>query len=146
MILQIGLNIVTLVMCVLTLTMATAALMPHLKQAIVMLRDGLLWLTLLAVVGGVAVVGWGRFFSVYASLHDKDGGVVESSSVRLPPAMVNPAASEPQQATLGNGKTETSGASLMIPPPSARSGLKPAFSANRSRGLPAKGDQGRGDE
>ena len=137
MTLQIGLNIVTLVMCVLTLTMATAALMPHLKQAIVMLRDGLLWLTLLAVVGGVAVVGWGRFFAVYASLHDKDAGVVESWGVPLPSAIAAPTASGPRQVSLGNGKTATSDASLLIPPQPVRSGLKPAFSANRSRELRA---------
>lgn len=57
---QSGLNIVTLVMCIITLAMATAALMPQIKLGLVILRDGLLWATLLGVVGFVGFVGWSR--------------------------------------------------------------------------------------
>jgi len=62
MTLQIGLNIVTLIMCILTLAMASAALLPQIKQALLMLRDGLLWLILIGVVGFVGIIGWGRLF------------------------------------------------------------------------------------
>lgn len=58
--LQNGLSIVTLIMCIITLTMATAALMPQIKQGLVMLRDGLLWAILLSILGTVGFVGWTR--------------------------------------------------------------------------------------
>lgn len=61
---QVGLNLVTLVMCVLTLTMATAALMPQLKQGLILLRDGLMWTLMLGVVLTVAFVGWSRLLEV----------------------------------------------------------------------------------
>lgn len=64
---QFGLNIVTLVMCIITLTMATAALMPQIKMGMVILRDGLLWALLLGIVGFVGFVGWTR-------LHEKRSG------------------------------------------------------------------------
>lgn len=56
----VGLNVVTLIMCILTLTMATAALMPQLKYGLVLLRDGLLWTILLGVLLTVAFIGWSR--------------------------------------------------------------------------------------
>lgn len=61
---QFGLNIVTLVMCIITLTMATAALMPQIKMGMVILRDGVLWALLLGIVGFVGFIGWTR-------LHEK---------------------------------------------------------------------------
>lgn len=61
---QNGLNLVTLVMCIVTLTLATAALMPQLKQGLIMIRDGLLWALLIGVVGVVGLVGWGRLYEV----------------------------------------------------------------------------------
>ena len=61
---QNGLNLVTLVMCIVTLTLATAALMPQLKQGLLMVRDGLLWALLIGVVGVVGFVGWGRLYEV----------------------------------------------------------------------------------
>jgi len=56
-----GLNVVTLVMCIITLAMATAALMPQIKLGLLILRDGLLWATLLGIVGFVGFVGWSKF-------------------------------------------------------------------------------------
>ena len=57
---QEGLNIATLAMCFVTFVMASAALMPQIKQAAVLVRDGLLWASLLGILGFVAIVGWGR--------------------------------------------------------------------------------------
>jgi hypothetical protein len=56
-----GLNVVTLVMCILTLSMATAALLPQIKQGLLLLRDGVLWTLLVSVVALTAYVGWSRF-------------------------------------------------------------------------------------
>jgi hypothetical protein len=61
---QFGLNIVTLVMCIITLTMATAALMPQIKMGLVILRDGLLWSILLGIVCFVGFIGWTRLHEV----------------------------------------------------------------------------------
>ena len=58
--LQNGLNVATLIMCLVTLTMASAALVPQIKQGLVMLRDGLLWAILLGIIGMVGFIGWGR--------------------------------------------------------------------------------------
>ena len=58
---QFNLNIVTLLMCVITLAMAIAALMPQIKTALGLLRDGLMWATLFGVIGFVGFVGWVRF-------------------------------------------------------------------------------------
>ena len=60
--LQIGLNIVTLVMCVVTLAMATAALMPQIQHGLKLLRDGLMYATFAGVLGMVGFVGWSRFW------------------------------------------------------------------------------------
>ena len=57
---QVGLHLVTLVMCILTLTMATAALMPQIKAGIVLLRDGLLWAILIGILSFIGFVGWVR--------------------------------------------------------------------------------------
>ena len=57
---QVVLNIVTLIMCILTLAMASAAMMPQIKQALALLRDGLLWLILVSVIGVVGAIGWSR--------------------------------------------------------------------------------------
>lgn len=62
--LYVGLNIATLVMCVITLTLATAALMPQIKQGLQLLRDGLLWALLLGVIAFVGFIGWGRLFEL----------------------------------------------------------------------------------
>ena len=64
--LQIGLNIVTLVMCVLTLAMATAALMPQIQHGMRLLRTGLMYSTFAAVLGIVGFVGWSRFLELRA--------------------------------------------------------------------------------
>ena len=62
--LYVGLHIVTLVMCVVTLTLAVAALMPQLKLGLMLLRDGLLWALLLVIIAFVGFVGWGRLFEL----------------------------------------------------------------------------------
>ncbi len=62
--LYIGLNVVTLVMCIVTLTMAVAALMPQIKQGLQLLRDGLLWALLLGIIAFVGFIGWGRLFEL----------------------------------------------------------------------------------
>lgn len=57
---QVGLNIATLVMCLITMAMASAALMPQMKRGLIILRDGLLWGLAVGTVGLVAFVGWMR--------------------------------------------------------------------------------------
>ena len=57
---QVSLNIATMIMCVVTLTVASLALMPQIKQGMVIVRDTVLWVVLLAIVAVVGVVGWSR--------------------------------------------------------------------------------------
>ena len=57
-----GLNVVTLVMCIITLIVATAALMPQIKQGMALIRDGLLWASLISVVLFIGLVGWSRLW------------------------------------------------------------------------------------
>lgn len=59
-----SLNVVTLIMCVVTLTMASLALMPHIKQGLTFLRDSVLWAVLLGIVISVGVIGWMRLVEV----------------------------------------------------------------------------------
>ena len=59
-----SLNVVTLIMCVVTLTMASLALMPQIKQGLTVLRDSVLWAILLGIVIAVGVTGWIRFVEV----------------------------------------------------------------------------------
>ncbi len=59
-----SLNVVTLIMCVVTLTMASLALMPQIKQGLTVLRDSVLWAVLLGIVITVGVIGWIRFVEV----------------------------------------------------------------------------------
>lgn len=61
---QVGLNLVTLVMCIITLAMATAALMPQIKAGLVLLRDLALWGILVGVLVMVGFVGWVRLIEV----------------------------------------------------------------------------------
>lgn len=121
MTLQVGLNLVTMTLCIVTLAMATAALAPHLKQAVVLLRDGLLWLTLLAVVGGVAAVGWGRFFKIYTERLEKQA---------TPAAVVQP--EEPSKEARPPTKPVLSRPSISRQL-AEKQPNQPAFRANRSR-------------
>lgn len=61
---QVGLNLVTLVMCIITLAMATAALMPQIKAGLVLLRDLVLWGILVGVLVMVGFVGWMRLIEI----------------------------------------------------------------------------------
>ncbi len=61
---QVGLNLVTLVMCIITLAMATAALMPQIKAGLVLLRDLMLWGILVGVLVLVGFVGWKRLIEL----------------------------------------------------------------------------------
>lgn len=58
-----SLNLVTLIMCVVTLTMASLALLPQIKQGLTILRDSVLWAVLLGIVIAVGVIGWNRLVS-----------------------------------------------------------------------------------
>ena len=55
-----SLNVVTLIMCVVTLTMASLALMPQIKHGLTVLCDSVLWAVLLGIVIIVGVMGWMR--------------------------------------------------------------------------------------
>ena len=59
-----SLNVVTLIMCVVTLTMASLALMPQIKQGLTVLCDSVLWAVLLGIVITVGVIGWIRLVEV----------------------------------------------------------------------------------
>ena len=61
---QLSLNVVTLVMCVITLSMATAALMPQIKAGLLLLRDLLLWTLLVGILGFVTFWGWFRLHQI----------------------------------------------------------------------------------
>ena len=92
--LQNGLNVATLIMCLVTLTMASAALVPQIKQGLVMLRDGLLWAILLGIIGMVGFIGWGRLQDMrQRRVEDVDSTSyetqVESLAVTAPDTVVN---------------------------------------------------------
>lgn len=87
---QVGLNLVTLVMCILTLTMATAALMPQLKQGLVLLRDGLMWTLMLAIILTVAFIGWSRLLEVHHVGRDEASEPARFRSI-TPPRLTNAA-------------------------------------------------------
>ncbi len=59
-----SLNVVTLIMSVVTLTMASLALMPQIKQGLTVLCDSVLWAVLLGIVITVGVIGWIRLVEV----------------------------------------------------------------------------------
>lgn len=62
--LQVGLNIVTLVMCIITLAVATTALLPQIKAGLVLLRDLVLWSLLACFLGFVGFYGWARLVEI----------------------------------------------------------------------------------
>ena len=70
-----SLNVVTLIMCVVTLTMASLALMPQIKQGLTVLRDSVLWAILLGIVIAVGVTGWIRFVEVQKRHTSEDTAV-----------------------------------------------------------------------
>ncbi len=55
-----SLNVVTLIMCVVTLTIASLALIPQIKLGLTILRDSVLWAVLFGIVIAVGVMGWMR--------------------------------------------------------------------------------------
>ena len=58
---HVGLNIVTLIMCAVTLTIASLAVLPQIKLGLLILRDSILWTALLGIVVAVGAVGWKHF-------------------------------------------------------------------------------------
>ena len=70
--LQVGLNLLTLAMCVITLTLATAALMPQITHGLRLLRDGVLWAILLGIIAFVGVVGWSRLYEIRTEAGHKE--------------------------------------------------------------------------
>jgi hypothetical protein len=58
---QESLTLLTLVMSLVALTMATLALMPQIKDGLVILRESVLWGVLLAIIVAVGFMGWNRF-------------------------------------------------------------------------------------
>lgn len=84
--LQVVLNIVTLVMCIITLSVATAALLPQIKAGLVLLRDLLLWTSLAGFLGFVGIYGWARLVEIKSENWsdetvergtDSDAGILE---------------------------------------------------------------------
>ena len=101
--LQVGLNIVTLIMCILTLAMASAALMPQIKQALALLRDGLLWLMLISVIVFVGIVGWGRLLQARRQNAQISTGpakiIVPANSLQIEPITPSPASAHDGSST-----------------------------------------------
>lgn len=58
------LHIATLSLCIFTLILATAALMPQLKRAMVLARDVMLMSTLVVGLSFAGFVGWGKVFEI----------------------------------------------------------------------------------
>lgn len=101
---QTSLNIVTLVMCIITLAMATTALLPQIKMGLVFLRDLVLWSVLFGFLAVVGFFGWIR-------LHEIRNGERETASPVLELPIV------PEEAV---NETETSITSIREPIPVER--------------------------
>ncbi|MCA9185008.1 MAG: hypothetical protein R3E01_29040 [Pirellulaceae bacterium] len=55
------LTVVTLVMACISTFLSCVALWPQLKQGAVMVRDTVLWVTLIAIITGIAIAGWKNY-------------------------------------------------------------------------------------
>lgn len=58
------LHIITLCVCVFTLILATAALMPSLKRAVSLVRDALIMVVMAVFLTLAGFVGWGKVFEI----------------------------------------------------------------------------------
>ena len=84
---QIGLHTATLLMCLITLIVATTALLPQIKQGLAILRDVFLWVALIGIVGFVGFVGWERL------LHERMGNPEDVDTIEFDSGISEPSIS-----------------------------------------------------
>ncbi len=80
------LSIVTCVSSVLTLLVVTVAYVPQFKQFLVMIRDAVLWATLLVVIAATGWLAWTGFANRTASSEPPIKGQLESTASRPRPS------------------------------------------------------------
>lgn len=140
--LQVVLNIVTLVMCIITLAVATTALLPQIKAGLVLVRDLLLWTMLAGFLGFVGLYGWVRFIEIRSEGATTKGELLESSNATSDLFKGVQSLSPPQVTTRKTSSekvapaAKTDGTPGLHNRPTTRrqNESAPAFRANRSYG------------
>lgn len=135
---QMTLNIVTQVLCIITLALAITALLPQIKLGLVFLRDLVLWALLFGFLAMVGFFGWIRLHEIRTGERQVASPVLEipripdealNETLTSKPSQVEQLSTEPYVPPLDITKTTTQ---RLRSNPRSNPQLENSFRANRS--------------